>query len=172
MATFAFFWEQSKAFNRGCPWVVFSFKLPQRLGEGRSRYTMWHDLQSVSRTVAAAESATLPESTVAMLGKDKKQKFHIKWFKIFWPNVRVVVTENCHYGGLSKSQMLCCHSKALTTPSDGLLISSHQSHIDFPFAAVFINKNFKPNTPPLPRPALCVSAFSLKEEFRAQKVYK
>lgn len=40
MVTFAFFWEQSEAFNGGRPRVVFSFILPQRLGEGRSEYTM------------------------------------------------------------------------------------------------------------------------------------
>lgn len=80
MVTFAFFWEQSKVFNRGCPCVVFSFKLPQRLSEGRSEYTMWHDLKSVSRTVAV-ESKMLPENTVDMnthlLQKDKIQNFHI-----------------------------------------------------------------------------------------------
>lgn len=106
---------------------------------------MWHDLQSVSRTVAAAESATLPES--ACSEKTKNRSFTSSNWRFFWPNVHVVVTENCHYGGLSQSQMLCCHSKVLTMPSDGLLISSHQSHIDFPLAAVFINKNFKPNSP-------------------------
>lgn len=106
---------------------------------------MWHDLQSVSRTVAAAESATLPES--ACSEKTKNRSFTSSNWRFLWPNVHVVVTENCHYGGLSQSQMLCCHSKVLTMPSDGLLISSHQSHIDFPLAAVFINKNFKPNSP-------------------------
>lgn len=77
MVTFAFFLEQSKAFNRGCPCVVFSFKLPQRLGEGRSEYTMWHDLKSVSTTVAV-ESTSLPENMVdTPLQTDKMQNFHI-----------------------------------------------------------------------------------------------
>lgn len=83
MVTFAFFWEQSGAFNRGCPCVVFSFTLPQRLGEGRSVYTMWHDLKSVSTTVAV-ENTALPEqkarlthSHTVQLQKDKIQNFHI-----------------------------------------------------------------------------------------------
>lgn len=64
MVTFAFFWEQSVAFNRGCPCVMFSFQITTKTQrEGRSEYTMWRDLKSVFMT-AAAQSVTLPENTV------------------------------------------------------------------------------------------------------------
>lgn len=61
MVTFAFFWEQSTAFNRGCPCVVFSFQMTTKTHEGRSEYTMWRDLKGVFMTVA--ESTTLPENS-------------------------------------------------------------------------------------------------------------